>query len=72
MENSIYICHCKMVTRSEIAKAIKGQGCQTILDIQNTTGASTGCGRCKSEVVEIMINTLAKIKESNRQLRLPF
>jgi len=61
-----------MVTRSEIIKSMKEMGCQTILDIQNTTGASTGCGRCKSQVVEIMIKILSKMKESNRQLRLPF
>src|SRR3712207_8946276 len=44
-------CHC--VSRSEIVEAI-GVGHRTLADIRAETQASTGCGGCESEVLDIL------------------
>jgi NAD(P)H-nitrite reductase large subunit len=66
------VCECKMVPKIEITNAIRKGGCQTIVDIQNTTGASTGCGKCKPAVIDILMKELQKQLEASKQLKLPF
>lgn len=66
------ICECKSVSRSEITNSIRTGGCQTIIDIQNTTGASTGCGRCKPKVLEILMQELRTKNSNEKQLKIPF
>jgi NAD(P)H-nitrite reductase large subunit len=69
-KGSIYICDCKAVKVHEIRSAIKTKGAQTLLDIQNITKASTGCGRCKQPVTDILNAELRKIEVNGKQLRL--
>lgn len=66
------ICECKSVPKIEITEAIRKGGCQSIVDIQNTTGASTGCGRCKPAVIDILMKELQKQLDTSKQLKLPF
>jgi nitrite reductase (NADH) large subunit len=66
------VCECKLVPKTEIIDAIRKGGCQTIIDIQNVTGASTGCGRCKPVVIDILMKELQKQLEGSKQLKLPF
>lgn len=68
----VYICECKAVKANEIKSAIKTKGAQTFLDIQNITKASTGCGRCKQAVTDILNAELCKIEAKGKQLRLDF
>jgi len=68
--NVKYVCECKSVKAFEIRDAVRKQGAQTLVDIQNITKASTGCGRCKPQVVDIMSKELKKRNISNQQLRL--
>jgi nitrite reductase (NADH) large subunit len=68
----INICECKSVSRSEIIKSIRTGGCQTIIDIQNITGASTGCGRCKPKVLEVLMQELRRKNSDDKQLQIPF
>lgn len=47
------ICHCKQVTFGDIRKAMAG-GARTVEEIQEITGAGTGCGGCIEEVEKIL------------------
>lgn len=52
------VCFCHCVKRSQIVAAIR-DGATTHGDIQDATGASTGCGGCEVEVLEILESELA-------------
>ncbi|MDD2277779.1 MAG: (2Fe-2S)-binding protein [Bacteroidales bacterium] len=65
-----YVCECKAVFRNEIVNSIKKGHAQTLLDIQNLTKASTGCGRCKNQVEWIINTELEKKRKHGLQLRL--
>ncbi len=67
-----YVCDCKSVKAFEIRKAVRESGAETIIDIQNLTKASTGCGRCKGEVTRIMENELEKKRAVGSQLKFDF
>lgn len=69
---SKYICECKAVTANEIKRAVRNKGAESILDIQNLTKASTGCGRCKDLVIEIIQLEVKKIEAKGKQLRIDF
>ena len=47
------ICHCKQVSFGDIRKAMVG-GARTVEEIQEITGAGTGCGGCIEEVEKIL------------------
>ena len=47
------ICHCKQVSFGDIRKAMAG-GVRTVEEIQEITGAGTGCGGCIEEVEKIL------------------
>jgi len=47
------ICHCKEVKYSDIKKAMV-VGARTIEEIQQITGAGTGCGGCHKEIEKIL------------------
>lgn len=65
------ICNCKGITKKEIIKAIKN-GAQNIIDIQMATKASTGCGRCKATINNILKKEIAETDQKNPQLRIKF
>ncbi|HUX54522.1 MAG TPA: (2Fe-2S)-binding protein [Williamwhitmania sp.] len=66
------VCNCYDVTKVQLIKAIHKYSIDTITDLQNATKASTGCGRCKNVVKEILQEELEKQDWKNQQLRLPF
>lgn len=47
------ICHCKQVSYGDIRKAMV-DGARTLEDIQEITGAGTGCGNCKEDIEKIL------------------
>lgn len=53
MAGNKMICHCKQVEYIDIRKAMIA-GARTIEDIQQVTGAGTGCGGCISAIEEIL------------------
>ena len=55
------VCFCNAVLCSDLVKAIRG-GAKTLDDIQNETRASTGCGGCEVEVLEILEDELTREK----------
>jgi NAD(P)H-nitrite reductase large subunit len=65
-----YICECKTVYLSEIVRAIRKHNAETLLDIQNITKATTGCGRCKNQVEYILGKELEQKRKGGYQLRL--
>lgn len=67
-----FICHCKAVTKNEIKSAFRKSGAETLLDIQNLTKASTGCGKCKPEVLSIINSENKRRDELGKQLKLDF
>ncbi len=54
-KSSKIICHCAGTTEENIEIVI-ADGCETIEDIQNRTGAGSVCGKCKSAIQEIIDN----------------
>lgn len=40
------VCHCMDVDRETIVSAIKEQKLTTVEEVQDATGAGTGCGSC--------------------------
>lgn len=67
-----YVCECKSVKPFEIMKAVRMAGAETIIDIQNLTKASTGCGRCRSAVESILSDELEKCMKKGNQLKFDF
>jgi nitrite reductase (NADH) large subunit len=53
------VCFCHRVRLDEIVKAIRG-GSTTLEKVQADTAASTGCGGCEYDVIEILEKELAK------------
>ncbi len=51
------VCSCSQVGEGNLVKAIEG-GCHDFAKLCEQTGAGLGCGSCKSEVKQIMENTL--------------
>ena len=49
------ICSCSQVGEGNLKEAIKG-GCSEFIDLCKTTGAGLGCGSCKPEVRDILVN----------------
>ena len=47
------ICHCKQVSYSDVKIAMTN-GARTIEDIKEMTKASTGCGKCKMLIQNII------------------
>jgi NAD(P)H-nitrite reductase large subunit len=47
------ICHCKQVSYIDIRKAMVA-GARTVEDIQEITGAGTGCGNCIKDIEKIV------------------
>jgi len=47
------VCHCKQVSYGDIRKAMVG-GARTIEEIQEITGAGTGCGNCIEDIKKIL------------------
>jgi NAD(P)H-nitrite reductase large subunit len=48
------ICHCNNVYRTEILNAIREHGFLTVNEIQDALDAGTICGRCISDIHEII------------------
>jgi NAD(P)H-nitrite reductase large subunit len=53
------ICFCNSVSWAELIAAIR-EGNTTLAQIQAKTRASTGCGGCEYDVIEILEAELAK------------
>jgi ferredoxin-nitrate reductase len=49
------ICSCSQVGEGNLKEAIQG-GCSEFIDLCKTTGAGLGCGSCKPEVRDILVN----------------
>ena len=54
------VCSCNNVGRGNVENAVKG-GCDDFRELCKVTGAGTGCGSCKPEVRDILIETLVNI-----------
>lgn len=53
MDRDKLICRCFKVNAGKIEDAIK-EGATTLEEVQEKTNASTGCGGCASEVMELI------------------
>ena len=65
------VCNCYDVSRADLLKAIRKFNIESIVDVQFATKASTGCGRCKPVVMDILEKELQKRSGRDGQLRLP-
>jgi bacterioferritin-associated ferredoxin len=54
MEEDIEICNCLGIMKSEIVKAIKDKGLQTLEEVQDETNAGTVCGSCIPDIENIL------------------
>lgn len=62
MERTKRICFCKGVSYGQILDAIHLKNARSVEDIQVRTEASTGCGRCKRKVEQILNEELEKLE----------
>lgn len=60
-DNDRLVCFCHAVRLSELIAAIR-DGATTHLEIQKRTRASTGCGGCECEVLEVLEAELKRLK----------
>jgi NAD(P)H-nitrite reductase large subunit len=59
MEDNI-ICSCMDVSEHEIVHAIQKQDAVTLQDIEDITGAMSGCGSCTEQVEDILQREMEK------------
>ena len=55
------VCFCHNVSYLTLKRAIRTAGCNTLEKIQSETCASTGCGGCEFEVIDILEETLREV-----------
>ncbi len=48
------VCSCQVVSRGEIASAIRDRGLTSVAEVSDATGAATGCGGCRPEVEALL------------------
>ncbi len=60
------VCLCNLVTEKELVDAIKA-GCHTFEELRDTTRATTGCGTCTGQVMEILQRELKTIQSGQAQ-----
>ncbi|MGL5280098.1 MAG: (2Fe-2S)-binding protein [Cetobacterium sp.] len=53
MSENTMICYCKGVTLGKVLAAIEG-GATTLIEVMDTTGAGSGCGRCADRIESII------------------
>ena len=59
MDETRTVCFCHNVPLQALLQAIE-DGARTLEEIQQKTKASTGCGGCESDVLEILADWLAR------------
>lgn len=50
----MFVCSCHAVRKSDIEKALREEGCNTIEHVQDATGAGTCCGACCEELESVV------------------
>ncbi len=55
----MYVCICNAVTESDIEKAVN-QGCNSLRQLEDHTGASSQCGSCACDVAACLQRSLEK------------
>ena len=65
------VCTCYDVTKADLVRAIRKHKLDSFFNVQAATKASTGCGRCKPIVMDILEKELKNRLKSDSQLRLP-
>ena len=48
------VCSCASVTREQIVEAIGTEGLERVSDVARATGATTGCGGCRTQVERLL------------------
>ncbi|HNV51835.1 MAG TPA: (2Fe-2S)-binding protein [Tenuifilaceae bacterium] len=71
-ELSKFICNCKCVSKSEILSSIRKKGANSFSDVRTITLATTGCGRCKSDVENIVNQEMKKHSVRMMQFKIDF
>ncbi|QOS97350.1 NAD(P)/FAD-dependent oxidoreductase [Brevibacterium sp. JNUCC-42] len=65
MSDEEIICGCNGVTKGSIVTAIKEQGCSTVDEIKDCTGAARSCGGCKPMVEQVLQYVLGDDFDAN-------
>ena len=52
-------CYCTSVTREQVIAAVRAHDCRTVDDVKATTGACSGCGSCRPELI-LLLRSLTK------------
>ena len=60
------VCSCASVTRDEIVDAIGTEGLERVSEVARATGATTGCGGCRTQVERLLAE---RDRESLRDVR---
>ena len=66
------VCLCNLIEEKQIVAALK-KGASSSIEIQNITGAGTSCGRCLTEIDQLVENwQKEKPKEQQKKLNFGF
>jgi NAD(P)H-nitrite reductase large subunit len=49
----LVVCFCHNVSRAELLRSIRS-GCKSVRELQKATDASTGCGGCEVDLVDLL------------------
>lgn len=69
---SKFICNCKCISKSEILSSIRKKGANSFSDVRTITLATTGCGRCRSDVENVVNEELKKHAVRMMQFKIDF
>lgn len=72
LQSAKFICNCKCVTKAEVITSIRKKGASSFSDVRAITLATTGCGRCKSDVENVVNEELKKHAVRMMQLKIDF
>jgi len=71
-QSAKFVCNCKCVSKAEIIASIRKKGANSFSEVRTITLATTGCGRCKSNVENIVNIELEKHTTRMMQLKIDF
>ncbi|NLR73843.1 MULTISPECIES: bacterioferritin-associated ferredoxin [Leeia] len=63
----MYVCICKAVTDRQISQAV-ADGVSSMRELRMTLGVASCCGKCAPDARALLLEGLARRKESERQV----
>lgn len=66
----MYVCLCRSVTEADVGALVAGGACSA-LEVIERSGASTGCGGCRSALFQVLAGHGLVVEEADPNPRQP-